>query len=236
MFDQIRKLIDDRAAEMNVAMPAIIRSFDAAKQTVKADIAIKKLDGTTFTQLVDVPIMIPTCAGFSLTLPIVAGDECLVVFADRCIDNWHTRGGVQDQAEHRLHNVGDGFAIIGVNSTPRFISAYNTTDAELRNGAGDQYVRLKAGKDIEITTPTNVTVNCVDAAINCDTATITADTSVTIDTPATDITGTLDVGGLCKFNGGFESTGVAKNDGKNIGDDHTHGGVMPGGASTGVPN
>jgi hypothetical protein len=248
VFDQIRKLIADRLAEVNVAMPGIIRAFNADNQTVKVDVAIKKLDGTIFTQLVDVPLCFPTCSGFSLTMPVVAGDECHVVFADRCIDNWFTRGGVQDQAEHRTHDIADGFAILGINSTPRKVASYNTTAMELRNAAGDQYIRLKPNKDIELSTPADVNAQCNNANVN---ATVMA----TVIAPniklqgAVEITGTLLVNGVAtlgagavgaagaplQLTGGVAITGTATANSKNIGSTHTHSGVTTGLGNTGVP-
>ncbi len=67
--------------------------------------------------------------------------------------------------------------------------------------------------------------------VNCKQATVKADTSVTLDTPETLLKGNLTVEGNATFTGGSVTHG-----GKNIGKTHTHGGVMPGGASTSVPN
>lgn len=99
--------------------------------------------------LVDVPIVIPRAGGYALTLPIQAGDECLVVFGDMCMDGWWQSGGVQNQVECRRHDLSDGFAIIGVWSQPRVIPGYSTGSAQLRNDAGSAYVEL-AGDTINI--------------------------------------------------------------------------------------
>ena len=137
-------------------MPGIIQSFDAAAQTVTVQPALREkmlADGDEswidIPLLVDVPIVIPRAGGYALTLPIQAGDECLVVFGDMCMDGWWQSGGVQNQVECRRHDLSDGFAIIGVWSQPRVIPGYSTGSAQLRNDAGSAYVEL-AGDTINI--------------------------------------------------------------------------------------
>lgn len=51
--------------------------------------------------LPDVPVVFPGGGGFALTFPVAAGDECLVVFASRCIDAWWQSGGVGEPMEPR---------------------------------------------------------------------------------------------------------------------------------------
>lgn len=174
-----------------VSAPAIIQSFDPETQTITADIAIQRIvDGKdeNYTLLIDIPIIFPTVQGFHITLPIKKGDEALVVFADRCIDNWFKDGGIQKQAEHRAHHISDGFAIVGINSQSNKITGYDSDNMVIRNTENDQKITLKASGDIEVDTPKDVNINCANANIK-------ASSSVKIDTPATTITGTLDVDG-----------------------------------------
>jgi len=219
-----------------ISAPAIIKSFNPTLQTVTADIAIQRIvDGVdkNYTILIDIPIVFPTVQGFHITLPIKKGDEVLVIFADRCIDNWFERGGIQKQAEHRSHHISDGFAIIGINSTPNKITNYDPDNMVIRNTANNQKVTLEAGGNIVIDTVKDVNINCVKANIK-------ASSSVAIDTPATTISGTLDVGGAItsavsttapKIIAGTSLTVEGKEMSK-----HTHGGVQTGPSSTGVPN
>ena len=174
-----------------VSMPGIIKSFDPTTQTVSADIAIMRIvDGQNvkYTLVVDIPIILPSVQGFHITMPIKKNDECLIVFADRCIDNWFTNGGVQSQLEHRVHHISDGFAIIGVNSTPGLITSYDPENMVIRNTDNNQKITLKSNGDIEVDTVKDVNINCTNANI-------AASASVKIDTPATTITGTLTVQG-----------------------------------------
>lgn len=110
--------------DIRVAIPGIVDSWDKDTQTVKVRPAIREIlsNGGKETEqeiplLVDVPVVFP-CAGgadgYVMTITPAKGDECLVVFADMCIDAWWQSGGVQSQADKRRHDLSDGFAIIGV--------------------------------------------------------------------------------------------------------------------------
>ncbi len=144
-----RTLLHEFAARMRVALPGIITAFDASRQTVKVRCAIREtinISGVPtdieIPLLVDVPIVMPRAGGFVLTLPVAAGDECLVLFSDLCIDAWWQSGGVQNRMNSRRHDLSDACALLGIWSQPRKLTAYSTDSAQLRNDAGDIYVEI----------------------------------------------------------------------------------------------
>ena len=106
------------------------------------------------------------------------------------------------------------------------------------DSASNTYTQTIAGSG-------NWVFNLKTAQINTETATVTAETSVTLDTPTTTCTGDLIVeknltmgGGsnTATFNGSVEFVGGSvKHNGKNIGDSHQHSGVQSGGSNTGAP-
>lgn len=105
---------------LRCACPAIVQTWNAETQTITAKLAIKEilnLQGVVSEMeiplLVDVPVVMPKAGGFSLVFVPKPGDECLIVFADMCIDSWWQSGGIQSQAERRRHDLSDGFAIMG---------------------------------------------------------------------------------------------------------------------------
>ncbi|WP_274537266.1 Gp138 family membrane-puncturing spike protein, partial [Escherichia coli] len=75
---------------LRVSMPGIVQSFDPDTVTVVVQPAIKGYEpdsnginqSTTLPLLVDVPVVFPRGGGCTLTFPVKAGDECLVIFAD----------------------------------------------------------------------------------------------------------------------------------------------------------
>ena len=146
-----RQLSDSISNNIRVAIPGIIQSFDATTQTVTVQCAIReKIRNIDLTEswvslpiLLDCPIVLPRAGNFVLTMPITAGDECIVLFSDVCIDAWFTHGGVQNQIEKRRHDLSDGICLLGAWSQPNKLVNYSTTSAQLRNEAGTAYIELK---------------------------------------------------------------------------------------------
>ena len=152
---------------LRVSIPAIVvanqdgNAFNADLQTVSVQPAIQEVIRksavptlTTLPILDDVPFVIPRAGGWSLTLPIAIGDECLVVFADLGIDMWWQNGGVQKQPDGVLyrHDIGDALAIFGPTSKPRALPDYSATSAQLRSDDGTVVISLSPGS-ISITAP-----------------------------------------------------------------------------------
>lgn len=139
-----RAALDGKQTEMWTALPGIIESYDAERQTCTVQPAIKgkveapggAISSVALPLLVDVPVMFPGGGGVVMTFPIAQGDECLVVFASRCIDAWWQSGGVQEALEARMHDLSDGFAIVGPRSQARKLADVSTSEAQVRNEAG----------------------------------------------------------------------------------------------------
>lgn len=115
---------DDLKANIRCATPAIVQEYNSVERTIKAQPTIMEIVQDDFGKsvyhplplLLDVPVMFPSAGGFQITFPINVGDECLVHFSDRCIDAWWQNGGIQSQAEIRMHDLSDGFAVFGPKS------------------------------------------------------------------------------------------------------------------------
>lgn len=149
----LRAALEGFGAALRVALPCVVAEFDPARMTVRAAPAIKARvlgdlgwESAEMPLLLDVPVVFPGGGGFALTFPVLPGDECLVVFADRCIDSWWQSGGVQEQAAHRLHSLSDGFALVGVRSLPNVLAGgVHAGGAELRSDDGAQHIRATGG-------------------------------------------------------------------------------------------
>ncbi len=126
---------------------ATIQSFNSAKQTVVATINYQKTIFTLNEQtkqyvatllnyplLVDIPVLILSGGNSGLTFPIVQGDQALILFNDRSIDNWFQSGQVGPVASPRLHSLADGIALVGLRNLNTLLSNYDTVRANLYNG------------------------------------------------------------------------------------------------------
>ncbi|AFN31186.1 translation initiation factor IF-2 [Klebsiella michiganensis] len=151
---------------MRVSIPGIIQSFDSDAVTAVVQPAIKGAEqdesgaevSVNLPLLVDVPVVFPRGGGCTLTFPVKEGDECLVIFADRCIDFWWQSGGVQEPVDGRMHDLSDAFAIVGPQSQANKISGISTKAAQLRTDDGSAFIEVSAGGAVTITSP-QITIN-----------------------------------------------------------------------------
>ncbi len=249
-----RRVLRGHQANIWTALPGVIESYDDAAQTVVIQAGIKvpirASDGTVTTvalpQLVDCPVQFPSGGDCSLTFPVVQGDECLVVFASRCIDAWWQSGGVQEQADDRMHDLSDGFALLGFRSQPRVLANVSTTSAQLRSDDGATFVDLNpAAGTLKMVAPTLIELTAPNVIVS-------AATALTVNSPQSGFSGAVIVQGLFSFLGGMIGSAVSgaaavitgtinfigslTANGKRIDDTHTHNGVQPGSGNSGNVN
>lgn len=211
------------------ALPCIVESFNAAQMTCVLQPAIQaqltKMDGSkewiTISLLLDVPVVFPSAGGFSLTFPVAPGDEVLAVFSSRCIDTWWQSGGFRNvQAELRMHDLSDGFAIPGIRSLPRVLPSISSDSTQLRNDAGTVYVEVEAGAVNVVAPVVNITAPTVN---------VLASTEVKMTTPELKVTGEITAREGTPGEIGLGAFGDLYNT-------HTHGGVQSGPDDTDPPN
>lgn len=230
------------------ALPGIIDSFDADAMTCKVQPAVSgvrlmqngDLAEVRMPLLLDCPVCFPGGGGATLTFPIKPGDECLVVFASRCIDSWWQLGGVRGQAEIRMHDLSDGFVLPGVRSQPRKFSV-STTAAQLRSDDGAAYVEINPNSHkIKALTSGDIEVNAGGAikataggSITMEAPSITLKGNIVLDGPITQ-TSTAGGGTTAILIGPLNVTNDVVASGKSL-KTHVHSGVQAGGGNTGQP-
>lgn len=189
--ESLRSALEGLQAKLWTALPAKILTVDYTKQTLTAQPTIMgkieddsgSVTDVNLPVLVDVPFQSFGGSNFVVTMPNLEGSECLIVFSSRCIDGWWSAGGVQPQAEQRMHDLSDGMAIIGFNSQSRVIPSYSTTAVEVRTFDGTTKVGLVAGTVTITAANTHIT-----GALQVDGA-VTSNVSVT----APQVTGSTNV-------------------------------------------
>jgi len=193
--EALRVALDGHQAQVWTALPAIIDSFNPVAVTCVAQPSIKaqvrapdgSMQWVALPLLLDCPVVFPRGGGCTLTFPVSKGDECLIVFASRCIDAWWSSGGIQVQSEFRMHDLSDGFALPGPFSQATKISNISTTAAQLRSNDGEAYLQLNpTSHEIDIVTPANWTATIGgNTNINVTgSANITASVSASVTAPS----------------------------------------------------
>lgn len=154
------------ASELNCMRIGIVDTFNADDLTADIQIVNKKTlslnkDGTQ--NVADYPLIrakVMYCNPFE-TFPINKGDECILLFADREIENWFINGDINPVGYSRMHSMTDAVAIFGIRSLPKMIEI--VTDAlHLFYGASELILKA-AQTDINATTinlsGTNININ-----------------------------------------------------------------------------
>ncbi|MRT14840.1 phage baseplate protein [Enterobacteriaceae bacterium RIT711] len=232
-------ITDSVSNQIRVAMPGIIQSFDPDAVTCTVLPAIKGSDSSVngtesndIPLLVDVPVVFPRGGGCTLTFPVKAGDECLLIFSDRCIDFWWQSGGVQEPVDTRQHDLSDAFAIVGPQSQAKKISGISMAGAQLRTDDGAAYVEVAAGHNITVETPGKLTASA-QGGTEITSPTIVLNGAVTINGSLSQ--GMGPGGGTATMLGPVVVTNDVTAGGKSL-ETHTHSGVQTGSGNTGAPN
>lgn len=227
-------IADSVSNQIRVAMPGIIQSFDPDAVTCTVLSAIKGSDSGAngaesgdIPLLVDVPVVFPRGGGCTLTFPVKAGDECLLIFSDRCIDFWWQSGGVQESVDTRQHDLSDAFAIVGPQSQAQKISGISTSAAQFRSDDGSTYFEINPDtQKIKLVAPGGFDVVSPESTFSAK-VTITG-----LLTWMGGMMGSVVSGVASKITGAVEFIGTVKANSKTIDETHTHGGVQSGSSNT----
>ena len=120
-----RSVVSSVMDALHVAAPGEILSYNSETRTATVQLTIRR-NGSTEKPAVlqDVPVFFPG----NLLFPVKSGDECLMAFADTCIDAWFGQSGVASASLDRKHDLSDGFAFVGFFSRGKASGGVNVLD------------------------------------------------------------------------------------------------------------
>ena len=217
---------DSIFSDLRVSIPGIIQDVNMAKLTCTVQPAVmgyfRDSSGNITPQalplLNDVPLCFANGGNIALTMPVKAGDECLLIFSDRCIDFWWQNGGVQEPVDPRQHDLSDAFALVGVRSQARMLKNISTDSMQIRTVSGDSFIELTEDGTINLKTAG------FSGTINTDGTANLAGKNITIN------------GAAITEQGDFVTkAGVSLDTLNQQYQKHVHGGVENGGGQTGTP-
>jgi hypothetical protein len=120
----LRKAMDARVAQVRVAIPGQVVSYDKATQTANIQPIVDDFVETeteTFNeslpQLQGVPVAVYSGGGFFVHVPLVKGDTGLLVFQERSIDLWLKTGKQNPPQDLRRHHLGSAVFYPGVHDS-----------------------------------------------------------------------------------------------------------------------
>lgn len=152
----VQRAMDSRLSGLRVASPATVLSFNASKQTVSVQPSIKTRapDGTlsSLPVISNVPVQYPRAGKGGMKFPLSAGDEVMLVFSDRSLDVWKSKGGTVDPQEGRKFNITDAVAYVGGSSPAHADGAFPAADLEISWGAAKVVLKESGAVEIQGTT------------------------------------------------------------------------------------
>ena len=161
-------MLGSRMSHLWTAIPVTVQSYNAALQTaaVQSMIIPGRNDAITGAKQIpfpmpiinDCPVMFPGGGGFHLTFPIAVGDEGLLILATRQIDGWWGTGNASQPNDLRMHDLSDGFLIVGVRSKPKALSGVSTNAVQLRSDDGVAHIEMAAGHIVNIVAPGGINI------------------------------------------------------------------------------
>lgn len=153
LSDVLGNLKDSILKDINCIKVGVIKSFNATRQTVSAQVSIKQVVDVddkgairyqTIPIMVECPFVFMTGGDARITIPPQAEDGCLLLFNDRDIDNWFIEGGIKAPNTSRKHDLSDAFAIVGVKNLQTAIGDFLTDGIQLQYTDADK-IDIKAG-------------------------------------------------------------------------------------------
>lgn len=124
LAELLNHLKDRGAADIRVALPGRIESFDADSKLADVQPLLSErwevengIESVQLPVIPSVPVIFPGSGPWRIQFPVKKGDEVLLVFGDRSLDVWQSQGGVTDPDDQRRHHLTDAVAILGLASS-----------------------------------------------------------------------------------------------------------------------
>lgn len=165
--------IESRLRELHTCTPGIIENFDTTTMRAEIQPTIKRVlingELKDMPKLINCPLGILRFGGFSFTVPIKAGDECMIHFTERSLDAWIQFGDIRQPKDIRMHHESDAYFLPVHTSEKNKVIDYDADNVVLRNNLNDQKITLFASGDITIdSTGGATTINANQVEINSD--------------------------------------------------------------------
>jgi len=123
LAEVIRTAISTRLCDVHTMLPGKIVSYDAAAQKADVQPLIRRLqkaiDGEIkerLPQIPGVPVAWPRSGKYRLTMPVKAGDFCMLIFSESSIDAYQAGQGQEvDPGAFYRFDLSDAVALMGWN-------------------------------------------------------------------------------------------------------------------------
>ncbi len=161
MTEVLRQIMSQVSDRLYVALPGKVEFYDPILQTVDVKPLLSKTivdqsageEKTELPVLPKVPVAFPRGGDFFMVLPISPGDNVLLVFCDRSIDDyWFSDGSrPMDQVDFRSHDISDAVAIPGFYPSIKPVLDSSATSLVLGKDKKGKQIAVTPTSTVEIT-------------------------------------------------------------------------------------
>ena len=230
---------------VHTVQPGIVRAYDPNTKRAQVQPALRTLvlsaddpDPAAIDKppILNVPVLWPGGGGITALFPLTEGDGVLLLFSERGLDAFKQTMKELSDPERRFFEMKDAVALpwfgtFGITPASDDGATIQTEDGRTYIEVSPTRVRVRHGvQDVTVT----------DAGLEADitgTAMVAASGDVTLVAPKTTIRGDVEITGALEVGGSVAVDGASlEHNGTNVGSDHVHSGVMPGGSVTSPPS
>lgn len=114
----------------NIHTTTIAKVTKVNSKTINAKPVINRVvDGVSIElpEFAEVPIVHLHGGASSIRMPIAVGDYCLLIIAERCIDDWYFGKDNAEPREQRMHDYSDAIALVGIYNKSGELANVTTT-------------------------------------------------------------------------------------------------------------
>jgi len=142
LLDAITQTITKHQADIHTALVAKVVAVNSKSVDAKP-VTNRQFKGESIELPVfpDVPLITLQGGSSYIHLPVSAGDYCLLIVAERDIENWFDGLDNASPKTKRMHDYSDCFALVGINPEAGAISIPSTTTIQgdvIHNGKNTQ--------------------------------------------------------------------------------------------------
>lgn len=152
LAEVVKTIIDKQLSDIHTCLPAQVEKYDYSTHMADVKPLLKKTfkDGEILSMPVipNVPVQYPRTPEAILHLPLNKGDTGIVLFSERSLDVWLSKGGDVETGDPRKFDLTDAIFIPGIYPFSENSIIDNNDDVQLvYRGTG---IRIKKDGNIEI--------------------------------------------------------------------------------------
>lgn len=117
LVDVINLAILAGKIDQHTAIPGEVISYDPVKQTVQVKISIDRQiagEQIAYPILDGISVIFPRSGSHGISFPLEKGDGVILLFSERSLESWRTRGGGYPPYDSRKFDLNDAVAIPGM--------------------------------------------------------------------------------------------------------------------------